>query len=452
MTISVRASAGLAAFSDTATPFDPQSYTLPAGHTTDDLLLAICGIKPSTTTPDNPSGYTAEADVSTATGQAFGASDAGEIRAMAWYKVDGGAEATPGHTFTVRYSPLMLAMLALDSSNAGSGWTVDSTTGVDNTDTDTSISATGGSMTWATGDMVVVVSAAGSDQSTESSAALSIPGVSLGALTEQLATNTTSVGTDGALYVYTALVTSGGTGAPTFTATSAVATNAHRAVLFLKVTEPSGAANTPPVADAGPDQSGISAGSTVNLDGTGSSDSDGTITTYSWTQTSGTAVTLTGDDTATPSFTAPSGAGETLVFQLEVTDDDADTDTDTVSITVDAYVGPVPPTANAGSDQEVEPFILVTLDGSGSTAAIPAVLTAYAWTQTSGGTVTLTGAATANPTFTSAPAIEGDTLVFLLEVTDDNDETATDTVDVVVRPHTMWLVDTPMQPLRIEYI
>ena len=52
-------------------------------------------------------------------------------------------------------------------------------------------------------------------------------------------------------------------------------------------------------------------------------DSDGDVTSYSWTQTAGTPVTLTGADTATLSFTAPSVTEDTeLTFSLSVTDDD----------------------------------------------------------------------------------------------------------------------------------
>lgn len=90
--------------------------------------------------------------------------------------------------------------------------------------------------------------------------------------------------------------------------------------------------NAVPVADAGPDQT-AEAGATVTLTGSGT-DSDGTITSYAWAQTTGPTVTLDGSG-ATRTFTAPvTLTGATLGFQLTVTDDDAATDTDTMTVTV----------------------------------------------------------------------------------------------------------------------
>ena len=74
-----------------------------------------------------------------------------------------------------------------------------------------------------------------------------------------------------------------------------------------------------PPADAGPDQTAIT-GTTVLLDGSASEDSGPwkSNVTYSWEKTSGTDVTLPGEDTATPSFTAPGARGD-LEFTLTVT-------------------------------------------------------------------------------------------------------------------------------------
>ena len=74
-----------------------------------------------------------------------------------------------------------------------------------------------------------------------------------------------------------------------------------------------------PIASAGSPQT-VSQGSLVTLVGTGSfSPSGGTIVSYSWVQTSGTPVSLTGANAATPTFTAPTVA-TSLVFSLTVTD------------------------------------------------------------------------------------------------------------------------------------
>ena len=75
--------------------------------------------------------------------------------------------------------------------------------------------------------------------------------------------------------------------------------------------------NSPPVADAGPDQIGVPAGS-VTLNGSGSSDPDGDTLTYRWTQIAGPGVAVSGMNTATATFTA--AAGQSYSFRLTVTD------------------------------------------------------------------------------------------------------------------------------------
>jgi hypothetical protein len=93
--------------------------------------------------------------------------------------------------------------------------------------------------------------------------------------------------------------------------------------------------NSPPVAQAGPDQS-VLEGTTVNLDGSASSDSNGTVATYRWVYLSGPAMPLTGLDTATPSFTAPmvDHHGAAIVLRLTVTDNEGIASTDTVTVTI----------------------------------------------------------------------------------------------------------------------
>jgi hypothetical protein len=156
------------------------------------------------------------------------------------------------------------------------------------------------------------------------------------------------------------------------------------------------------------------AGQDVVLDATSSS---GDITSYRWTQLDGPAVTLVGADTAKASFVAPA-PGSVVTLQLELTGP-LGTVTDTVSVNIENIQ---PPTAAAGPDQTVLGGAKVTLDGGASTGAAT-----YAWAQTGGPAVTLTGANTPKPSFTLPPGSAP--LTFELTVTGPGG-TATDTVVV----------------------
>jgi K319L-like, PKD domain len=94
--------------------------------------------------------------------------------------------------------------------------------------------------------------------------------------------------------------------------------------------------NRRPVADAGPDQSlNLTTPQTLFLDGTASFDPEMSPLTFTWTQTDGPAVSLTGDHTTAPSFVAtPVTNLTTFTFQLVVNDGTADSLPDVVQVTI----------------------------------------------------------------------------------------------------------------------
>jgi hypothetical protein len=108
-------------------------------------------------------------------------------------------------------------------------------------------------------------------------------------------------------------------------------------------------ANVAPTANAGVDQS-VSEEALVTLSGSGT-DSDGSVASYAWVQSSGTTVTLSDSSSATTTFTAPSLiADATFTFALTVTDDDGASSSDSVDVIVQPL--PTPVTVNI-SEQEV---------------------------------------------------------------------------------------------------
>lgn len=134
------------------------------------------------------------------------------------------------------------------------------------------------------------------------------------------------------------------TGPQTATATASSSVTYAGAIVTYKASS----ANQAPTANAGPDQA-VTVSSTVTLDGTGSSDPDGTITDYQWTQISGPSVTLSSSTASQPTFTAPSSPA-TLVFGLVVTDNlNEDSAQDTVTISVQDKVGYVAEAGHATS-------------------------------------------------------------------------------------------------------
>ncbi|MCK6575283.1 PKD domain-containing protein, partial [Myxococcota bacterium] len=219
---------------------------------------------------------------------------------------------------------------------------------------------------------------------------------------------------------------------PTFTAPD------HRAALAFVLFTDDGVArsrpdevtvtvrNTPPVADAGPDQSAAQA-TVVQLDGQDSRDADGDELRWTWSQTDGTPVVLAGADGPTPTFVAPRRRGP-LTFRLSVADDAGPGAPDEVVVQVLNGA----PTADAGPDAEVDGMARVTLDGSRSSDPDDDPL-GFFWQQVEGTPVQLDGRNTARPTFRAPEARQR--LRFELVVNDGAAESPPDAVVVDIRNH-----------------
>ncbi|WP_435319164.1 PKD domain-containing protein [Haloarchaeobius sp. TZWSO28] len=97
-----------------------------------------------------------------------------------------------------------------------------------------------------------------------------------------------------------------------------------------------GGTNNPPVADAGGPYA-VDEGNSTTLDGSASSDSDGSISTYDWQVISGSgSISNTDNTTPTATYNAPANVGSDtdMTVQLTVTDDNGSTSTDTTTVTV----------------------------------------------------------------------------------------------------------------------
>ena len=147
------------------------------------------------------------------------------------------------------------------------------------------------------------------------------------------------------------------------------------------VIDGAGLAALPLRADAGVDQT-VEQGAKVALDGGASS---GDIDTRSWSAPAG--VTLSGANSATPSFTAPNSAGK-LTFTLTVTGN-GETKTDSVDVTVKASNPTLAAIAPVGAT--VLQNLPLTLDASTSVGAAK-----FEWSQVSGTPVTLNGDTTSS--------------------------------------------------------
>lgn len=175
----------------------------------------------------------------------------------------------------------------------------------------------------------------------------------------------------------------------------------------------------------------VAEGETVTLNGAYSAPPlNGSIVSWSWTQLSGTPVTLTNSSTAIATFTAPTTAPDALTFQLTVTGNNGYTDTDTTIVNiVDGHLKPIADISP--KSQTVEEGDTVTLISNSNDP--DGTIASYLWVQRSGIAVTLSSSTASTVTFT-APNVgaSGDSLQFKLTITDNDGLKNTATAIVIV--------------------
>lgn len=158
-------------------------------------------------------------------------------------------------------------------------------------------------------------------------------------------------------------------------------------------------------------------GDTVVLDASSAADAEGDALTYSWVQTAGPELELSGTDTAQASFTAPLFEENDTDFGFTVTvSDSIESVTSDVVMTVlaDPNTAPV---INISAPSSASADTIVRLDASGTTDAEDDVLT-FNWQFAGGTTVSLNNATSAVATFTVPRVFEQAQANFVVTVSD----------------------------------
>jgi poly(3-hydroxybutyrate) depolymerase len=199
--------------------------------------------------------------------------------------------------------------------------------------------------------------------------------------------------------------------------------------------------NQSPVANPGSNISITLPTSSTTLNGSASSDPDGTISTYAWSQTSGSSSsTIANTGSAT---TAVSNLVQgTYVFTLKVTDNAGATATSTVSVTVNAAAAAAAnqyPIANPGVNRTITLPATLTLDASGSTDPDGSIVT-YRWTETAGPTGPVM--TTRDAKTTDVTGLLAGTYTFVLQVTDNGGLQASASVLITVNAATTNTTNT----------
>jgi len=197
--------------------------------------------------------------------------------------------------------------------------------------------------------------------------------------------------------------------------------------------------NRAPVANAGQDMSTI-VGTTINLDGSNSSDPDGDALLFAWSITEspdGSTAALQDADQQTASIT-PDLAGS---YKIQLIVNDGALDSESVEITITVAIPNTVPIAKAGPDQIVKINELVTLNGSESVDDDKDQIT-YAWSfvsaiDTNSQNINtddlLQNLAADNPSPNFTPVVAG-LYILQLIVNDGKIDSDPNTVEITVEP------------------
>lgn len=190
--------------------------------------------------------------------------------------------------------------------------------------------------------------------------------------------------------------------------------------------------NKPPIAVAGADTTIVFPVSSITLDGSGSSDPDGSIVSYAWTQISGPVTATIGSATTSKPVISGLTTIGTYGFKLIVTDNAGDTASDQVNVILIADTSEL--VANAGPDKTIrQPKNSSAVSGAGSTDS-NGTITGYNWTQVSGPTIATIVSPNKVKTDLNRLTSVG-TYIFRLTVTNNKGMKATDDVSIFVVPN-----------------
>jgi hypothetical protein len=226
------------------------------------------------------------------------------------------------------------------------------------------------------------------------------------------------------------------TGTHTITLT---VTDTHAASASSTVTVTITCPNRPPVANAGPTQNVPCTGNstTVQLDGSASSDPDGDALTYVWTENGQQIATG-----AKPTVQLVNGA-HTTTHTITLTVTDTHAASSSANVTININCPNHPPVANAGPDQTLEcggTTTAINLDGSASSDPDGDPLT-YAWSEN--GQQIATGV---KPTVNLSYGMHTITLT----VTDSHGASSSDTMNVTIQDGTAPVIHCPPDGIRVQ--